>query len=143
SPQQDQTSSPPFAPPTSWVRTMRFTLCLAVTATLAAAPAAAADDAKKPNVLVIFTDDQSYKTVGCYPESWPWVRTPNIDALAKAGVRFRGAYLGGWCMPSRASMLTGHHPHGIRSMRMEGKYPGSTYDPKQCPFWPALFRKHG
>jgi arylsulfatase A-like enzyme len=46
-------------------------------------------------------------------------------------------------MPSRASILTGHHPHAIQSMRMEGKYPGSTYDPKKCPFWPALFRKHG
>jgi arylsulfatase A-like enzyme len=46
-------------------------------------------------------------------------------------------------MPSRASVLTGHHPHGIQSMRMEGKYPGSTYDPKQCPFWPSVFRKNG
>ena len=44
-------------------------------------------------------------------------------------------------MPSRASILTGHHPHGIQSMKMAGPYPGSTYDPKQCPFWPALFRK--
>jgi arylsulfatase A-like enzyme len=96
-----------------------------------------------PNILFIYADDQSYKTVGCYPESWPWVKTPNIDALAKSGVRFQGAYLGAWCMPSRASILTGHQPHGIQSMRMEGKYPGSTYDPKQCPFWPALFRTNG
>jgi arylsulfatase A-like enzyme len=107
--------------------------------------ARAADTPKqsRPNILFIFADDQSYKTVGCYPEAWPWVKTPNLDALARAGVRFHGAYLGGWCMPSRASMLTGHHPHGIQSMRMEGAYPGSTYDPKQCPFWPALFRKNG
>jgi arylsulfatase A-like enzyme len=107
------------------------------------AVAGAAEPAKKPNILFIFTDDQSYKTLGCYPESWPWVRTPNIDALAKSGVRFHGAYLGAWCMPSRASMLTGHHPHAIRSMRMAGNYPGSTYDPKQCLFWPALFRASG
>lgn len=97
----------------------------------------------RPNILLIYADDQSYKTVGCYPESWPWVRTPNIDALAKGGVRFHGAYLGAWCMPSRASLLTGHQPHGIQSMRMEGKYPASTYDPKRCPFWPALFRSNG
>src|SRR5262245_16885575 len=81
---------------------------------------------KRPNILFIFTDDQSYKTVRCYPESFPWVKTPNIDALAKAGVRFHRAYLGAWCMPSRASLLTGLHPHGVESMRMEGKYPGST-----------------
>jgi arylsulfatase A-like enzyme len=105
--------------------------------------APAAEPAKKPNVLLIYADDQSYKTVGCYPESWPWVKTPNIDSLAKTGVRFHGAYLGGWCMPSRASILTGRHPHGIQSMRMEGEYPASTYDPKQCPFWPATFRAGG
>jgi arylsulfatase A-like enzyme len=107
-----------------------------------AAPAAA-DAPRRPNILFIFADDQSYKTVGCYPESWPWVRTPNIDALAKTGVRFHGAYLGAWCMPSRASLLTGRQPHGIQSMRMDGPYPGSTYDPKQCPFWPARFRTNG
>ena len=99
--------------------------------------------AKRPNILLIYADDQSYKTVGCYPESWPWVRTPNIDRLAASGVRFHAAYLGAWCMPSRAAMLTGRHPHGVESMRMEGKYPASAYDPKQCPFWPAVFRQNG
>lgn len=46
-------------------------------------------------------------------------------------------------MPSRATMLTGRHPTGIESMRMEGRYPGSVYDPRQCPFWPRVFREHG
>jgi len=117
-------------------------LALVAMATLGFSPACGAEP-KRPNILFIFADDQSYKTVGCYPEAWPWVKTPNIDALAQSGVRFHGAYLGGWCMPSRASILTGKHPHGIQSMRMEGPYPGSTYDPKQCPFWPALFRTKG
>ena len=108
-----------------------------------ALPCPAAEPAKKPNILLIYADDQSYKTVGCYPESWPWVKTPHLDALARSGVRFHGAYLGAWCMPSRASILTGRQPHAIQSMRMEGPYPGSTYDPQQCPFWPALFRRSG
>jgi arylsulfatase A-like enzyme len=120
---------------------MRWLLPCAIAA--AASPALAADPPKRPNVLVVYADDQSYKTVGCYRGAWPWVRTPNIDALAKSGVRFRGAYLGAWCMPSRAAFLTGRQPHGIQSMRMEGPYPGSTYDPKQCPFWPATFRANG
>jgi arylsulfatase A-like enzyme len=121
---------------------MRIILSLLLLST-AAISSAAAEPARRPNILLIFADDQSYKTVGCYPEAWPWVKTPNIDALAKTGVRFHGAYLGSWCMPSRASMLTGKQPHGIQSMRSEGKYPGSVYDPKQCPFWPALFRENG
>ena len=121
---------------------MRHLLGVLATA-FAASGTFAADPPKRPNMLLIFADDQSYKTVGCYPESWPWVKTPHIDALAAAGVRFHGAYLGGWCMPSRASMLTGLHPHSIQSMRMAGPYPGSTYDPAKCPFWPALFRRSG
>lgn len=97
----------------------------------------------RPNILQIYTDDQSYKTVRCYLGSYPWARTPNIDALAASGVRFAHAYLGAWCLPSRATMLTGRQPHGVESMRMEGKYPGSTYDPEQCPFWPKVFRQRG
>ena len=97
----------------------------------------------RPNILFIYTDDQSTRTVGCYEDAFDFVKTPNIDALAKTGVRFSRAYIGSWCMPSRATMLTGHHQHGVESMRMEGKYPGSAYDPKQCPFWPAVFRQHG
>jgi arylsulfatase A-like enzyme len=115
-----------------------FSHLIALLALLSAASAA-----DRPNILFIFSDDQSYKTVSCYPEALPGVRTPAIDALAKSGIRFTHAYMGAWCMPSRASLLTGRHPHGIESMRMEGKYPASEYDPKQCPFWPAVFRSQG
>jgi arylsulfatase A-like enzyme len=109
-----------------------------------ASPAIAAEPAKKrPNILFIYTDDQSYRTVGCYPESHDWVRTPNIDALAKRGVRFTHMYTGTWCMPSRATLLTGHLQYGVESMRMEGQYPGSTYEPEKCPFWLPVFRKNG
>lgn len=99
--------------------------------------------AEKPNILFIYTDDHSYRTVSSYPESYDWVSTPHIDALAASGVRFHHATIGTWCMPSRAMLLTGHHGFGIESMRMEGDYPGSEYDPEQCPFWPAFFRRNG
>ena len=104
--------------------------------------AGAAED-ERPNILFIYTDDHSYRTVSCYPEAFDWVDTPNIDALAENGVRFASAYIGTWCMPSRATMLTGMHQWGVQSMRMEGDYPGSAYDPEQCPFWPSVFRKDG
>ena len=103
--------------------------------------AAAEDD--RPNILFIYTDDQSHRSVGCYEEAHRWVRTPNIDRLAAEGVRFQHAYIGTWCMPSRATLLTGLHPHGIRSLRMQGPYPGSVYDPGQCRFWPSAFRAGG
>lgn len=105
--------------------------------------AAEGSAAERPNILFIYTDDQSHRSVSCYPEAYDWVHTPNIDALAKMGVRFTHAYVGTWCMPSRATMLTGHHQYGVESMRMQGQYPGSVYDPKQCPFWPSVFRKNG
>jgi arylsulfatase A-like enzyme len=104
---------------------------------------AAAATPARPNVLFIYTDDHSYRTVSCYPEAYPWVRTPNIDALAKRGVRFSAAYIGTWCMPSRASLLTGRYQFGVESMRMEGAYPGSAYDAAKCPFWPKLAREQG
>lgn len=98
---------------------------------------------ERPNILFIYTDDHSYRTLSCYEEAYPWVKTPNIDKLAREGVRFTAAYNGAWCMPSRATMLTGHFQHAVESMTMEGSYPGSSYDPAKCPFWPKELRKHG
>lgn len=98
---------------------------------------------RPPNILFIYADDQSYKTLSCYDGSPSWVKTPNIDRLARQGVRFHRTYLGAWCMPSRASLLTGRLQHAVMSMTMAGEYPGSKYDPAQCPFVPAQFRAQG
>jgi arylsulfatase A-like enzyme len=98
---------------------------------------------KRPNILFIFTDDQSHRTVSCYPEAYPWVKTPNIDRLAKKGVRFTASYNGSWCAPSRASILTGMHPFGVKSLTFRGQYPSSSYDPRECRWWPAEFRRLG
>lgn len=97
----------------------------------------------KPNILLLFTDDHTYRSISCYPEAWDWVNTPNIDRLAERGVRFHHATIGTWCMPSRATILTGHLQFSVESMRMQGEYPGSVYDPEQCPFWPRVFREKG
>ncbi len=118
-------------------------LCLLALSGVGVRLVRAADQAKRPNILFIYTDDHSYRTVGCYPEAYPWARTPTIDRLAQEGMRFEYAYIGTWCMPSRATLLTGHHQFGVESMRMEGPYPGSVYDPQQCPFWPRVFRDNG
>lgn len=114
----------------------RFTISV-----LVASAAAVAEE--RPNILFIYTDDQSYRTVSCYEDSEPWAETPHIDALAAKGVRFTHAYVGTWCMPSRTTMLTGLHQYGVETMRMEPPYPGATYDPETCVFWPSLLRRHG
>lgn len=98
---------------------------------------------KKPNILFIYTDDQSHRTVSCYEEAHKWVKTPNIDKLAEQGVRFKSAYIGTWCMPSRFTMLTGLLQPRMNSVKMTGKYPASTYDPEVLKFWPKVFRENG
>ena len=98
---------------------------------------------ERPNILFIFTDDQSSRTISSYPESYEWSHTPNIDRLADSGIRFEHAYMGTWCMPARATMLTGLQPHDVPSLRMSGPYPGAEYDPEELEFWPKYFRKNG
>lgn len=62
-----------------------------------------------PNIVLFFVDDLGWKDVGCYGSSF--YDTPNIDALAKDGVRFTDAYATCHvCSPSRASLLTGKYP---------------------------------
>lgn len=118
---------------------MKKSLLLLLFAAMAPSVATAA----QPNILFIYTDDHSYRTLSCYERAESWAKTPNIDRLAARGVRFTHAYIGTWCMPSRVTMLTGLHQYGAQTMRMEGEYPGSEYDPAHCKFWPAELRRHG
>ena len=88
----------------------------------------AASPDQRPNILYIFTDDQSVRSVSCYPQAQPWAHTPNIDKLAAQGVRFSYCYTGAKCVPSRGNALTG---------RLQFNYT------KDTPYWPAGFRKQG
>ena len=64
--------------------------------------------ADRPNVLVILADDLGYSDLGAYGGEIP---TPNLDRLAKAGARFEKCYNSARCCPTRASLITGLHPH--------------------------------
>ena len=75
---------------------------------MAAAGAAQPFAAKRPNILIILADDLGYSDLGCYGGE---IHTPNIDALARRGVRFTHFYNAARCCPSRASLLTGLYPH--------------------------------
>ena len=86
---------------------------LAAAAT-AAGPPAKADESPgragaKPNVLLILSDDQTWRDNGCYGS--PDVRTPNIDRLAAGGMRFTRAFTAtAMCAPTRQQLYTGLFP---------------------------------
>ena len=61
-----------------------------------------------PNIIVILADDQGYGDLGCYGS--PYIRTPNIDRMAREGLRFTDFYAQSLCGPSRAALLTGSYP---------------------------------
>ena len=68
---------------------------------------------KKPNILWICSDQQRFDSLGCYGNRF--VKTPNIDALARDGVLFESAFAQSpVCTPSRASFLTGRYPRTTR-----------------------------
>ena len=63
----------------------------------------------QPNIVFILADDMGWKDLGCYGN--PFNETPNLDKLAKNGVRFTQAYSAcPVCSPTRASIMTGKHP---------------------------------
>jgi arylsulfatase A len=67
---------------------------------------------RPPNIVFIFVDDQGYYDLGCYGASE--VKTPRIDAMAKAGTRFTDYYAAApICSPSRAGLLTGCYPRRV------------------------------
>jgi len=65
----------------------------------------------RPNILIIFTDDQGYADLGCYGNKKN--KTPRMDKLAREGTRYTSFYAQHVCGPSRSALLTGRYP--IRS----------------------------
>ncbi|HIE09020.1 MAG TPA: hypothetical protein EYP65_04145, partial [Armatimonadetes bacterium] len=69
---------------------------------------------RRPNLLFIITDQQRKNAMGAYAN--PIIRTPNMDRLAREGMKFEGMFIAAFpCSPSRASFLTGlyHHEHKV------------------------------
>jgi arylsulfatase A-like enzyme len=81
----------------------------------------------RPNMIFILADDLGYGDLGCYGQMK--IETPNIDALARDGMRFTQFYAGtAVCAPSRASLMTGRHTghtpvRGNREIKPEGQFP--------------------
>lgn len=61
----------------------------------------------RPNVVLVFTDDQGYGDLGCFGS--PYIDTPNVDRMADEGARFTDFQAAPVCTPSRAALLTGSY----------------------------------
>ncbi|MDR3197155.1 MAG: arylsulfatase [Planctomycetaceae bacterium] len=80
--------------------------------------------AERPNIILIMSDDMGFSDLGCYGGE---IVTPRLDQLAAGGIRFTQFYNTARCCPTRASLLTGLHPHQAGMGHMTGaqhKEPG-------------------
>jgi arylsulfatase len=98
-------------------RSCRRTLSAAFLAAALASPvvATAADALRRPNIVVILGDDMGFADMGAFGSE---IRTPNLDALAKDGVRFTNFYTHASCSPTRSMLLSGvdTHLNGLGNM---------------------------
>ncbi len=116
------------------MRLVHFVCLLAFT--LSAAFAHAAD---RPNIVFLFSDDHAYQAISAYGDERQLLDTPNIDRIAKQGMRFdRCLVTNSICGPSRACILTGKYSH------KNGFYnnSNSTFDGSQVTF-PKLLQSAG
>jgi arylsulfatase len=98
---------------------------------------------RRPNVVLILNDDMGYSDIGCYGGE---IRTPNLDRLAAHGLRFSSFYNTARCSPSRASLLTGLHPHqtGIGILTYDSGPEGYAGNLNQrCVTIPQVLKQHG
>ena len=102
------------------------------------APIAADDarDASRPNILLLLTDQQTLRAMSAYGN--PYLHTPNMDNLARSGVRFSISYCTApVCGPARSSIITGRMPHET-GVNLNGGTPDPT-----IPNLGQIFRKAG
>jgi arylsulfatase A-like enzyme len=114
------------------------------TALRAQAPAAGSSPVakgQKPNVLLIVADDLGFSDIACYGGE---IATPNLDALAKGGLRFTQFYNTARCWPSRAAFLTGYYAQAVRRDAVPGvKSGGEGTRPAWARLLPDMLRPLG
>lgn len=129
---------------------MRDCCVRVVLAAWALAAAGAAGAAERPHIIVILVDDLGFADVGYHGSE---IATPHLDTLARGGVRFSQFHNSGRCCPTRASLMTGLHPHqtGIGWMtEPAGSQRGQTEPPayrgqlnRQCVTIAEVLQQHG
>ena len=101
--------------------------------------------ARRPNIVLMLADDLGYSDLGCYGGE---IQTPNLDRLARGGVRFAHFYNTARCCPSRASIMTGLYPHQTGLGNMTGGKPSEFQGyqgriNRPCVMIPEVLRQAG
>jgi arylsulfatase A-like enzyme len=109
----------------------RFLVSLAVAA-IGGTTVTGETPSRQPNILLIVADDLGFSDLGCYGGE---IATPNLDALAKEGLRFAQFYNTARCWPSRAAILTGYYAQQVRRDTFPGVKNGA---PGTRPAWARL-----
>lgn len=93
-----------------------------------------AQDAAKPNILIIFPDDVGWENLSAYSQGTMGYRTPNIDRIGNEGALFTDHYAQPSCTAGRAALITGQYP--IRSGMTTVGRPGAELGLKpDRPLW--------
>jgi len=100
------------------MREGRVSLCVFLVAS--GLSLAAGATGKRPNVLIVLADDLGYSDLGCYGSE---IATPNLDGLARNGLRFTQCYNSARCWPSRSALITGYYPQQIHMDPPRGRLP--------------------
>jgi arylsulfatase A-like enzyme len=108
---------------------------------LAPLPSLHAVTPSKPNVLIILADDMGFSDLACYGGE---IATPNLDALARDGLRFTQFYNTARCWPSRAALLTGYYAQAVRRDTVPGVTSGvAGTRPAWAPLLPDMLKPLG
>jgi len=110
----------------------RFLFALPAVFALAHPIRAADPPVNKPNILIILADDMGFSDAGCYGGE---IATPNLDHLARNGLRFTQFYNTARCWPTRAALLTGYYAQQVRRDTIPG-VPSGTRGTR--PSWARL-----
>jgi len=100
---------------TGVMQTMRIIICLLAAALVAPTIAFAQGAPRRPNIVIILGDDLGFADMGMFGSE---IKTPNLDALAREGVRFTNFYTHASCSPTRSMLLSGvdTHRNGLGNM---------------------------
>ncbi|MDA7921935.1 sulfatase-like hydrolase/transferase [Verrucomicrobiales bacterium] len=96
-----------------------------------------ADDAKRPNILLILADDLGFSDLGSYGSE---IQTPNLDSIAESGLRFTQFYNTARCWPTRGALMTGFYAQQIRRDSVPG-IPSGGGNRGVRPDWGVLLPK--